>query len=175
MFDRQRLTDSVLASLRDQELALPYHQEVRYEGTGMLKPMLRLEDLAQEITDEQVVRYIDDIYEALFFHEVLDWESEHEYRFCTIGRGADPIFVDTGDALHAVIVGERFPVWQRPAAIEACRLVEAQALRLDWSRGEPALRKLRSRQGRRDVIREAIEAGPGPGPPQAPRQAPAEN
>jgi Protein of unknown function (DUF2971) len=168
VFDRERLTDAVLASLQNQEFGALYHQAVAYEGAGILKPMLDIEALGREVAAEQVSSFIQDHYEPLFFHKVLDWQSEHEYRFCTVGQDGDQVFADIGNALYAVIVGERFPDWQRPAAIEGCTAVGARPLRLDWSLGEPSLRPLRRLQRQPGLTLERIE-DPGAGPPAAPR------
>lgn len=46
----------------------------------------------------------------------LDWASEHEYRFVVTAPDQEYVRVGFGDALKAVIVGERFPAWQRPGA-----------------------------------------------------------
>lgn len=168
VFDRERLVDAILGSLEGRELAALYHQEVTYEGGGILKPILDIEALGEKVTPARVNRFIEEHYEPLFFQKVLDWQSEHEYRFCTIAGDGDEVFANIEEALHAVIVGERFPKWQRPAVIEACIVAHAQPLRLDWSHGEPSLRPLKPIHSRRDEIREAIEDSPGPGPPAAP-------
>ena len=43
-----------------------------------------------------------------------------------------------------MIVGQSFPDWERPGAIEACRHASAEALRLDWSsNGRPIPAMLR--------------------------------
>jgi hypothetical protein len=171
VFDRERLTRAIIASRGDRELAALYHQDVTYEATGILKPMLDIETLGEEVTPARVNSFIEEHYEPLFFQKVLDWQSEHEYRFCTIAGDGDEVLANIGEALHAVIVGERFPKWQRAAVIEACVVAHAQPLRLDWTRGEPSLRPLKPIHSRRDEIREAIENSPGPGPPTAPPAA----
>lgn len=171
VFDRERLTEAVLGSLRGDRHATIYQQEVSYEGAGIMKPIIDIETLAGEVTAETVSSFIEDNYEPLFFHKLLDWQSEHEYRFCTIAKEDTEVFADIGDALHAVIVGERFPTWQRPAAIDACATAGAHPLRLDWSRGEPSVRPLRPRRDRRDEIREVIERTPINGAPTTPPSA----
>jgi hypothetical protein len=79
------------------------------------------------------------------FLKTLDWETEREYRFVTLNTG-DPeeeLFLDFEDALEAVIVGERFPVWQRPAAIDACREANVDALTLNWDMHRPIVTLLK--------------------------------
>lgn len=41
------------------------------------------------------------------------------------------------DALVGIVVGERFPDWERPAAIEAGRKVGIEPLIMDWTMGRP--------------------------------------
>lgn len=49
----------------------------------------------------------------LFFLKTRDWETEFEYRFVLTAPDTDQVFAEYGDALEAVIVGEKFPQWQR--------------------------------------------------------------
>jgi hypothetical protein len=83
----------------------------------------------------------------LFFLKALDWRTEYEYRFVvTTPRDDDEVFVGYGEALEAVIVGERFPSWQRASAMQACKEAKAAPLILSWFRGRPSpwpLRRLR--------------------------------
>jgi hypothetical protein len=45
--------------------------------------------------------------------------------------------VDYGDALVAVIVGERFPNWQLLGANRACERVDAMFGKIGWRNGRP--------------------------------------
>jgi DUF2971 family protein len=171
VFNRETVFSAVVASLREQRFAPPYHREVIYEGSGMRKPSLDLNDLAGDVTPERVAAYIETNHEVLFFHKALDWETEREYRFSTTSSDKKDLCVAYGDALVAVVTGEKFPTWQRPAAIEACALAEVTPLRLDWSMGQPMLGDLNPIQSRRDVIRETIADTRGAGPPTAPPTA----
>lgn len=167
VFDSEALIASITASLQAQGFAPPYHQPVNYEGNGMLKPSLDLNQLAGNVTPAVVSSYIEDNHDPLFFHKALDWETEREYRFSTTSSEQDDLYVEFGDALAGVIVGEKFPVWQRPAAIERCRVAGAEAKRLDWTMGAPVQADLRPIQDRRDEIRENIADGRRSGPPSA--------
>lgn len=167
VFNRARLIKSVVASLQDQGFAAPYHREVVYEGSGMRKPALDLNALADKVTPEEVREYVEANHDVLFFHKALDWETEREYRFSTTSSDSQHLFVDFGQALTAIIVGESFPVWQRPAAIGACEGADVLPKRLDWTNGWPALRELLPIRTRRDEIREIITDSRGAGPPAA--------
>lgn len=143
VFARQQLVDSVVSSLREQGFASPYHRSVIYDGHGMRKPMLDLGALAGEVTAKQVADYVEQNHEALFFYKVRDWETEHEYRFATTSGERKELFVNFGESLAGVIVGERFPGWERPAAVAACSKADARPERLDWTMGAPVLAELK--------------------------------
>jgi hypothetical protein len=110
------------------------------------------------VNPEDAVAYIEANREDLFFHKLLDWQSECEYRFSTTCYGATELLADVGDALTAVIAGGAIPYWQRPAAIAACEDVEVQALYLDWEGQAPRLTRLKTRKNRRDEIKANITA-----------------
>ena len=167
VFDREQLVESVVSSLRAQGFAAPYHRKVIYDGSGMMKPPLEFADLVGEVTPQQVSAYIERNHEVLFFHKALDWATEHEYRFSTTSSDQEGLFVDYGQSLEAVIVGESFPAWERPAAIAACHCAAATPERLDWTMGAPVLADLKPLENRRDEIRENIEAVRMAGPPRA--------
>jgi hypothetical protein len=167
VFDREALTANITNSLQAQGFAAPYHRPVIYEGDWMLKPSLNLNTLSGSVTPAIVSGYIEDNHDTLFFHKALDWESEREYRFSTTSSEEDDLYVEFGEALAAVIVGEKFPVWQRPAAIELCARTGIEAKRLDWTMGAPVLAELRPIHTRRDEIREVISNTRHPGPPRA--------
>jgi hypothetical protein len=169
VFDRAKLTEAVVSSLQNQGFAPPYHRSVIYEGHGMHKPMPDLNSLADGVTPAHVTAYIEENHELLFFHKVRDWETEHEYRFSTTSSDKDQLFIDYAESLVGVIVGEKFPDWERPAAIAACRKAGATPERLDWTMGAPVLAELKPLENRRDEIRENIEV-----PPQ-PTRSPADN
>jgi hypothetical protein len=78
----------------------------------------------------------------LFRTKTLDWQSEHEYRvtIMTDRTAADDyLYVPFGDArsVRAVILGERFPEWQFPAAKWAREQVGVELLKLQWRDGLP--------------------------------------
>lgn len=169
VFAKDALIKAIMVSLRDQDFALPYHHKVDYDGSAMQAPMLPLSELAGKVSAAEVSRFIEEHHDDLFFLKALDWATEHEYRFVTTSSDGKDLFVDYGDSLAGVIVGEQFPIWQRPAAIEVCERKKVLAKRMDWSMGRPLLGDLRPIRNRRDEIREAISQPlPIAGPPAAP-------
>lgn len=174
VFSRVGLEHEIPASLKKQELNHPYFKPVIYSEGRISKPFLQLDDLAGRVSPEVVSDYIERNHEELFFSKMNDWETEHEFRFVVTAEDEDSsVFVDFGSALQAVIVGEKFPRWARPGAIDAADFAGAEPLRLDWSMGAPALARLRPARNRKAEILEHIRDGrsdlfSGPGPPAAP-------
>lgn len=138
LFERKQLAERVRESLLGQDFPPPYHRTVEYTPEGPGGGLtLDLGSLAGKVTPEMVATYIEDHHDELFFLKTDDWRTEVEYRFVVTAMSNEAVFVDYGDALHAVIVGEKFPTWQRAGAIETCREVKAEPLHLDWSMGHP--------------------------------------
>jgi hypothetical protein len=137
VFDQAKLTASIERSLEAQGLAGPYHKPVVYTPEGPDLPPFDPTSVAGGVTAEYVREFVEHNHEELFFRKATDWETEYEYRFVVTAPDRDFAYVDYGDALQAVVVGERFPRWQRAGAIELCQEVEAEALRLDWSMRRP--------------------------------------
>lgn len=54
-------------------------------------------------------RHVQNHVSDLFFTKLPDWESEREYRYVVFAEDERPYPVSFGDALRAVVVGERFP------------------------------------------------------------------
>jgi Protein of unknown function (DUF2971) len=138
LFDREKLTEAVRA-LQEQGLGATYHGPVKYTNEGPLGSSLSLDlqALPAEITPHVVAEFIDEHNEVLFFLKTSDWDTEFEYRFIVVSSRQEDVLVDYGDAFAAVIVGERFPPWQRASGVEACQRAGVEALRLDWSTRRP--------------------------------------
>lgn len=145
LFKREELTETIVDALKGRGLAAPYHRPVEYtpEGPGGGQT-LELGTMAGKVTPQLVAQYIEQHHDELFFLKTDDWRTEYEYRFVVTAPDDDFVYVDYGDALEAVIVGERFPEWQRPGVFETCREADATAFRIDWSMGRPLLAKIRS-------------------------------
>jgi Protein of unknown function (DUF2971) len=136
LFEQRALEENVIGSLLDQGLAPPYHKRIRYTSRGPTEALMRFPPLTR--TDPHAVsRYVEEHNDDLFFLKTRDWESEFEYRFVVTAPGEDYVYVDYGHALEAVIVGERFPRWQRPRAIAICQVADADAARISWRTGAP--------------------------------------
>lgn len=145
IFDRDRLIASIGNDLYEQLGIRPYHGEVSYSETGSGEARnLNLNEVPLDVDSRFVASYIEDHHRDLFFQKALDWETEHEYRFVTTASPGKPLYAGYGVALIGVVVGERFPDWQRPAAIEAARKVGVEPMIMDWTIGRPIPTTLRA-------------------------------
>ena len=120
--------------------------EVRYTQRGILDELAATvmapsnpgADLtAEELTQEHVDKHV----KSIFFTKLMDWQSEHEYRFVESSTDEEYTSVDIGETLAGVILGHKFPDRQTPDVLALCDRVAAQVWRMswDWSRPSPQL------------------------------------
>jgi len=153
LFDGERL-DYTLATAFSEHNVLAWQDEVRYTPAGISGSKILYLDDARIFDSEQrghaISTYIEDNSDDFFFLKSDDFETEHEYRAVvmpTDGFEAEPsevlsiegdyAFVDYGDALVAVIVGERFPNWQLLGASRAAERAGARLGKIGWHQGRP--------------------------------------
>jgi hypothetical protein len=143
-FDRERTTNELLARLAEH--GSPDSGAVKYSPRGFSATdayAVDLDDFLEEDGfDDAVVQFVVDHKEELFFRKTLDWQSEHEFRItltADLGSDAEYVLVPYGGAasVRAVILGERFPTWQIPAAKWICEQRGVPLLQLQWLNGEP--------------------------------------
>ncbi len=138
VFDRKALTSNLAADLESQLGSRPFSDAVEYTETGSDQaPFLDLTSVPEDIAGTFAPEFIEQNYRLLFFEKTLDWETEHEWRFVTIAPTEDTLYADYGDALVGIVLGERFPDWQRPAALEAGKLAGVEPHILNWDQREP--------------------------------------
>jgi hypothetical protein len=86
-------------------------------------------------------QYFEEGAQQLFMAKLADWATESEFRFVCIDNSSEPYIEagDLGSALHAVVLGHKFPSWQIPAARLALRDVSTSArlLFVSWYDGRP--------------------------------------
>jgi hypothetical protein len=87
----------------------------------------------------------------LFFRKLEDWSTEHEYRYIVFDKDSVETQILFGDALRAVIVGERFPTWQILGAAQVCAAAGADLRQIEWGAFPPRVF---------DPTQEAIEVRP---------------
>jgi hypothetical protein len=145
IFDRDSLVRHLTHDL-DRQLGFgPYHRNVEYDEMGsaaLQATNLQPAEWPQSIAGDLVEKYIEDHFDELFFKKTLDWQTEYEYRFVTTASPEQPLYAAYGDALLAIVTGERFPDWQLPAALEASRESNVQLLTMNWHGRSPVPRPI---------------------------------
>lgn len=116
MIKREDFEPRALAELRARS-ANSWAGAVNYTRRGILENpaatlMANLGTPAASVVHEHVQQQRD----WIFFTKLLDWESEHEYRFIESSMDDGYSYVDIGDALSGIIVGHGFPDWQMPGS-----------------------------------------------------------
>lgn len=138
VFDFERLIANLKSDLQRQLGVAPYHAPVEYTETGREHyHHLVLSEFPAEIDEAFVNKYIEGHNDELFFQKVLDWQTEHEYRFVTTASPEQPLYADYGDSLVGIVAGWRLPDWERPGVIEAAHEVGIEPVIMDWSTGMP--------------------------------------
>jgi hypothetical protein len=88
---------------------------------------------------DQVADLINRYRDDFFFLKGDDFETEHEFRVVLFGgQEEEYAYIDFNAALVSVILGERFPDWQVPGAVEACRAAGVPLRRMRWEGGRPS-------------------------------------
>jgi len=144
VFDREKASGSLWAAMH--RLGTPMRREVRYTPCGFRDTpaaTLNLDSFDLDNLAADVARFTVDHEQDLFFAKTLDWQSEHEFRF-TLVPNEEPglgrtgyVFVDYGASLIEVILGEKFPAWQIPAARDICGRNGVKLSQLLWENGRP--------------------------------------
>jgi hypothetical protein len=105
------------------------------EGAATFISDMRLMD---STTREQAVsEYLISRRQELFFLKSDDWATEYEFRAVLARSDGEYAFADYGQALVAVVVGERFPKWQVAGAQEICDRAGVRLARARWHNGRP--------------------------------------
>lgn len=138
VFDRRVLAENIGSDLERQLGSRPFSGPVEYTETGADQaPFLDLTSIPEDLSGAFVTEFIEQNQFLLFFEKTLDWETEHEYRFVTTAPADDALYADYGDALVGIVVGEKFPDWQRPSAIDAGRRLGLEPHILNWVQRQP--------------------------------------
>jgi hypothetical protein len=139
VFDHGVLEPFVLEQLQEldpRSLAGP----VKYRQEGLAgEDAADLRPAPGQSGEELVEQHLEQFMTILFLTKLLDWESEHEYRFVQPSYDDVESFVRYGDALTAVVLGHEFPDWQRSGALEAADRAAISVFKLRWDLSKPEL------------------------------------
>jgi hypothetical protein len=139
VFEREAL-EQALSNELGEKLVLG---EVEYTAGGVaLTDADTLIDarIFDESTRRQaVLDYLEAHRAELFFLKTDDWRSEHEFRAVLFDVADDYAFTSYGDALRAVVIGEKFPDWQVAGAQALADERGVELRRAHWFQGRPWL------------------------------------
>jgi hypothetical protein len=144
VFERVRLTDLLMLDLAKHRQAIS--DEVLYSNTPRQGHEHARSLNAAALThegegdiEEGLRKHVSIHAEELFFRKLEDWASENEYRFLVLDDNERVVHTPYGDALRAVIVGERFPDWQLAAAARACASAQVDLRQILWGAFPPGV------------------------------------
>jgi hypothetical protein len=84
-----------------------------------------------------IASHVEAHHEDIFFLKTRDWATEYEYRYAALTSGEEYEYVNFGNSLAFVLVGERFPLWQASGGLEICEEIGAEAKQLVWLKEGP--------------------------------------
>jgi hypothetical protein len=141
VFDRERALGHLRAELN--QLGSFTADKVVYTAQGFsdTRASTLILDQFRDNVNTAASSYVVNHDKDLFFTKTLDWRSEYEFRV-TLFPGQindDFVFVSYGGAesVVAVILGERFPQWQLPAAKSVCEKAAVALGQVKWEAGMP--------------------------------------
>jgi hypothetical protein len=139
MFRRNALNAEVIAQLTSRS-PNSWASPVSYTQRGILEnPAATLmPSHAGADAEEIVAEHVRLQLPWLFFTKLLDWQSEHEYRFVEFSMDDGFTSVNFGDTLAGVILGCKFPEWQAHGAREVCESMGATLWLMQWDRARPS-------------------------------------
>jgi Protein of unknown function (DUF2971) len=138
LFDRPALERSIRDAWPREHTFL---RDVDYTREGIASSTIRTliderifegRELAQA-----VIEYVEVRHDAFFFLKSDDFATEYEYRVVLSAGDDNYAYIDYRDALIGVVLGERFPAWQRPAVVAACATFDVKLGRMHWEHGRP--------------------------------------
>jgi hypothetical protein len=142
VFDRETMLQTIKHDLGAK--GRYWHGPVEYTVAGFAQAdggAVNLGDFQEWSLKDDVAHHVVKHYRDFFFLKTTDWATEFEYRFVfeeAVGRPGEPVepapahFVSFGSALRYVIVGEKFPEWQLPAAAEVARQAGVELRLMQW-------------------------------------------
>jgi Protein of unknown function (DUF2971) len=154
LFDAEHLTHAIQVAFSAHQIQ-SWFGEVVYTEAGIAGSTLRylsdprIFDAGQRAG--AVTEFIERNTADFFFLKTDDFKTEHEYRIVMMAGDesvaatpGSPVsfegefaYVEYGNALVAVVVGERFPNWQLLGASRACERANALLGKVGWEHRRP--------------------------------------
>lgn len=140
VFEKSKLENAFKKHLKTERL---YSGKVTYSNEGSL-PKLSNDpffiDLIYEnnvgmnsIIDDHLKRWLN----ILFFRKLSDWQTEDEFRFVYLDIDQEDLFVNFGDALICVLLGEAISNDEASLIEGYCRKNKVPMANMSWKNGFP--------------------------------------
>jgi hypothetical protein len=146
LFDRPKL-ERKIRSAWPGERAFMQNVDYTREGIatqrGPVRTLIDERIFQGQQRADAVADYVAARRDVFFFLKSDDFASEYEYRVVLTAGEDDYAYMDYGNALVGVVLGERFPPWQRPAAVAACAELDVKLGRMHWEHGRPHVLRVR--------------------------------
>ncbi len=144
VFDRELLAETLTSALAGFEDTIA--QEISYSdvplpehGAAHTLVAATLAEAGEGDIEQGMRMHLRDHAPELFFRKLKDWTTEHECRYLILGDHSPGRSISYGDALRAVIVGERFPPWQILGAANVCSAADAELRQIQWGASPPSV------------------------------------
>jgi Protein of unknown function (DUF2971) len=139
LFDPARLERAIREQWPDERTRHLRKVEYKREGSAEVYHRGLVADKILSAADpaEAVADYINANSDAYFFLKSEDFATEYEYRVVLAAGDGDYAWIDYGDSLVGVALGERFPEWQDLGAIRECENVGVTPGWIAWFNGRP--------------------------------------
>ena len=143
MFDRERLNSAFLRRFDQGRLVsgkVHYSNEgiiLRLAGDPFLVNLMSVNSTASYLGAIQA--HLDRWLPELFLRKLIDWSNEDEYRWVYFDDRPDAIYVDFGDALEAIVIGEHVSDACNEDILRYCVKYRADVANLDWHNGFPKI------------------------------------
>lgn len=146
MFNLEKLGEQFKCQLEKKHL---FHGEVNYTDHGIL-PNLQIDPYVIDLlhaTDSDsyfaaIGEHFNRWYKDLFFRKLSDWSNEDEYRWVYLGGDCNPLFIDFGDSLEAIVAGEKVDNENYDRLYKHCVFHSADLAQLKWHNGFPKLERI---------------------------------
>lgn len=148
LFDRpklERAVDDAWPRERTYMRNVDYTREGIAAAGGPIRTLIDQRIFEDAERPQAVAEYIGARHDAFFFLKSDDFATEYEYRVVLAG-GEDDAYIDYDHALVGVVLGERFPTWQRPAAIAIGSDLSFRLGRIHWEHGRPHILRVAASQ-----------------------------
>lgn len=143
MFNKQKLIKIFKDQLEEKHL---FHGAVTYTNEGIL-PKLNGDPFVIDLllaSDSEsyfsaIHRHFNIWYKQLYLQKLLDWSNEDEYRWVYLDNNPDPRYLEYGDALEAIAVGDAVDNDKYQAFRSHCKANSADIGQVTWRNGFPTI------------------------------------